>query len=46
MAKRTKDKPRRVNPGQHDQHVLKWYLHLIMTNNRPEPGAFIGKIML
>lgn len=44
MAKRTKDKPRRVNPGQHDNHVVTWYYHLIMSKARPNPGAFISKI--
>ncbi|AZS06383.1 hypothetical protein AAS23_gp70 [Pantoea phage vB_PagS_AAS23] len=46
MAKKRKPNLVLVNPGQHDQHVLKWYLHLFMTKSRPEPGAFIGKIML
>jgi len=43
MAK-VKQKPRRVNPGQHDQHVVTWYYHLIMSKARPNPGAFISKI--
>lgn len=36
----------RINPGQHDSHVIRYYLHLIMTGAKPEPGTFIGKIMI
>lgn len=40
-----KKKPKRVNPGQHDQHVFTWYRHLLITDTRPLSSAFISIII-